>query len=106
MCRRASPGATARPCTGPRTVGCAERSRPCEDQYKALPLHRVRLVDTLSLQTMQSSKHKSVLLVEDDRLIRESLAELLELEEYEVHTAENGLEALLWLQHNPEPQLI
>ena len=39
-----------------------------------------------------------VLLVDDDRDLRDSLAELLRLEGFEISTAENGLDALLMLQ--------
>src|SRR4051794_12571685 len=41
-----------------------------------------------------SNTHRTVLVVEDDREIRESLQELLEVEGYAVATASNGLEAI------------
>jgi|SRR5579871_854269 len=47
-----------------------------------------------------------LLLVEDDAAIRESLAEALEQEEFEVLTAANGREALTLLREGPRPSAI
>jgi CheY-like chemotaxis protein len=47
-----------------------------------------------------------VLLVDDDRDVRETLAALLELEGYHVIAATNGQEALSLLQTGPPPSLI
>ena len=47
-----------------------------------------------------------VLIVEDDVGVRESLAEVLADEGYDVATASNGREALDWLGGNPPPCLI
>ncbi|HEU4411085.1 MAG TPA: response regulator [Polyangiaceae bacterium] len=49
---------------------------------------------------------KTVLVVDDDDGVRESVAELLELEGFEVRTARNGREALEFLGSNPTPDLI
>lgn len=43
--------------------------------------------------------HHSVLVVEDDPGIRESLVEILQCEDYLVSSATNGSEALEYLQH-------
>lgn len=43
---------------------------------------------------MKNSAMKSILIVEDDRAIAESLKELLETEGYRVHCATNGKKAL------------
>ncbi len=49
----------------------------------------------------------NILIVEDDPEIRESLAELLRLEGYEITTASNGVEALEVLEKSGvKPQLI
>lgn len=47
-----------------------------------------------------------ILIIEDDPAIRESLAEILVDEGYEVATAAGGFEALAYLQHRPLPRLI
>jgi len=47
-----------------------------------------------------------VLLVEDDFILRRSLAEMLTLEGYEVECAANGLDALRRLERRPKPSLI
>jgi CheY-like chemotaxis protein len=47
-----------------------------------------------------------VLIVEDDKSIREDLAELLRDEGYAVETASNGVEAWEHLVHSPPPCLI
>ena len=48
-----------------------------------------------------------ILLVEDDREIRESLNDMLELEDYKVKTAQNGKEALDYLNSDaPFPKVI
>ncbi len=49
---------------------------------------------------------KSVLVVEDDESIRETLKMALQLEGYVVHTADNGRTALERLKEIPEPSLI
>jgi CheY-like chemotaxis protein len=49
---------------------------------------------------------KNVLVVDDDDGVRESVAELLELEGFGVHTARNGREALDFLRSTPTPDLI
>lgn len=48
----------------------------------------------------------TILLVEDDEIIRESIAEVLRDEGYEVAEAANGAEALRWLAENPQPCVI
>lgn len=52
------------------------------------------------------ASYVSILLVEDDDIIRESLAETLEDEGYGVASAANGQQALDWLRANPAPRLI
>jgi CheY-like chemotaxis protein len=47
------------------------------------------------------------LVVDDDRDIRETVAELLEDQGYQVHCASDGREALAWLQEHPrETQVV
>ena len=55
---------------------------------------------------MASTNCESILIVEDDTEIRESLQELLELDGYKVFTANNGQEAIDSLQSMPHPCLI
>ncbi|WP_409479676.1 response regulator [Pseudobdellovibrio sp. HCB154] len=49
---------------------------------------------------------KTIMVVEDESDIRSSLKEILELEGYDVLTAENGLEALNVLKASAKPNLI
>jgi two-component system, chemotaxis family, chemotaxis protein CheY len=49
---------------------------------------------------------RTVLIVEDDEAVRESLAEVLELEGYQALQAANGKEALSLLRSSPRPDLI
>lgn len=49
---------------------------------------------------------KRMLVVEDEENVRESVAALLEVEGYEVLTANNGAEALAALRNGPEVSLI
>lgn len=49
---------------------------------------------------------KRVLLVEDDRDVREALAQVLEFEGYEVASAANGLEAIEQLRRDLAPSII
>lgn len=49
---------------------------------------------------------KSILIIEDDKAIRETLQVALELEGYEVKTAANGLEGVQALEKMPRPCLI
>lgn len=49
---------------------------------------------------------RSILLVEDDTGIRDSIAECLESEGYDVAPARNGEEALRWLRNAARPDLI
>jgi CheY-like chemotaxis protein len=53
-----------------------------------------------------SGDEKRVLVVEDDRDIRESLQDLLEVEGYAVVTAENGRDALQRLHRMEAPSVI
>ncbi len=50
--------------------------------------------------------NKAILIVEDDRDIRESLQQILELEGYEVLTAANGREGLDVLRGGKQPSMI
>lgn len=52
------------------------------------------------------SGKKAVLIVEDDRDIREILCELLEMEGYVVHTATNGREGVERIAQLPELALV
>jgi PleD family two-component response regulator len=47
-----------------------------------------------------------VLVIEDDSLVRDAMESLLEDEGYEVWSAENGQEALRWLQTDSLPDII
>jgi CheY-like chemotaxis protein len=49
---------------------------------------------------------RSILLVEDDTGIRDSVAECLASEGYDVAPVENGKEALRWLRNAARPDLI
>ena len=49
---------------------------------------------------------RSILLVEDDAGIRESIAECLSYEGYAVTPATNGAEALAWLRRSARPDLV
>lgn len=49
---------------------------------------------------------KSILVVEDDTAIRETIAMVLESEGYLVHTASNGAEGLTILKRGDRPNLI
>jgi two-component system, chemotaxis family, chemotaxis protein CheY len=49
---------------------------------------------------------RSILLIEDDTGIRESVAECLESEGYAVAPVSNGEEGLDWLRRKPRPDLI
>jgi CheY-like chemotaxis protein len=50
--------------------------------------------------------HGSILVIEDDGGVRESLAEVLSLEGYRVHGCADGQQALDYLQSAPLPGLI
>jgi two-component system chemotaxis response regulator CheY len=54
----------------------------------------------------QIGDHVSVMIVEDDSDIRESLESALEIEGYHSVTAQNGLEAVNLLEHGTRPCLI
>lgn len=49
---------------------------------------------------------RSILIVEDEHIIRENLKMLLELEHYPVYTASNGKEGLEILRSMPRPCLV
>jgi CheY-like chemotaxis protein len=53
-----------------------------------------------------SGRECGVLVVEDHAGVRDALADLVELEGYEVSTAADGKEALRYLRNNPAPRLI
>jgi two-component system alkaline phosphatase synthesis response regulator PhoP len=55
---------------------------------------------------MTKPSNKSILLIEDDPAIQESLAWILKIEGYEVHTANNGQEGLDWLEKGTLPAKI
>ncbi len=50
--------------------------------------------------------NKTVLVVEDDKNIRDTFQDILEMEGYEVITAINGKEGLDKLSHGPKPDLV
>lgn len=54
----------------------------------------------------RDSARKKILIIEDDRDIRETLRELLEMEGYGVSLMADGQEALIHLQANGPPDLI
>jgi len=60
--------------------------------------HDPRLTLSLGSEPSGPGGRTVVLLVEDDRELREAVADLLELEGYGVAEAENGLDALLHLR--------
>lgn len=49
---------------------------------------------------------KTILVIEDDKDIRDSLSTLLSMEGYEVRTANNGQEGLVALREPPPPNLV
>jgi CheY-like chemotaxis protein len=51
-------------------------------------------------------KCKSILVIEDDKDIRETIAQVLEIEGYPVASASNGAEAVQVLEKLPKPSLI
>ncbi len=53
-----------------------------------------------------TSNQKTILIIEDDKTILFTIKELLKIEGYEVHTAENGFAALELLESCPLPNLI
>lgn len=57
------------------------------------------------MSTLQSNCH-SILVVEDDDDIRNTLVDLLESEGYKTESAENGMKALEILQQIPKPCLV
>lgn len=58
------------------------------------------------MHALQLAPEKRILVVDDDREIREELAEILQLLGFDVGTAENGVEALAWLRQNRAPDVI
>lgn len=54
----------------------------------------------------QTQIQRTVLVVEDDPAVRQTITDVLEEEEYNVTTAANGDEALLTLQQAPLPDVI
>jgi len=62
-------------------------------------------VDTKTVQPVQESTAKQILIVEDDKDYREVLTELLEEEEFKVHSAENG-QAAMDLLKNTDVDLV
>lgn len=55
---------------------------------------------------MDTGACESILIVEDEELIRDNLKALLEFEGYPVHTARNGEEGLRTLRSIPRPLLV
>jgi CheY-like chemotaxis protein len=53
-----------------------------------------------------SLTRRTILVVEDDPLLAETMAELLQEEGYTVVSVPNGQNALNYLRHNPAPHLI
>jgi two-component system response regulator MprA len=51
----------------------------------------------------RNNAHVKILIVDDERAVRESLRRALELEGYEIELAEDGAEALERLEADPEP---
>src|SRR5215467_670245 len=49
-------------------------------------------------QMNQHSKHRHMLVVDDDPIIRDMMVDILNFEGYSIHTARNGLEALEMLR--------
>jgi two-component system, chemotaxis family, chemotaxis protein CheY len=55
---------------------------------------------------MEGLMNALVLVVEDDTLLRQTIADVLEIEGYEVECAGDGREALAFLQNGTQPCLI
>ncbi len=55
---------------------------------------------------MSAEAGKSIMIVEDDADVRETMAEVLESEGFDVHTAREGEEALSLLQTGIRPEVI
>ena len=76
------------------------------------PAEYHRFTDAVGVSRVRTIRSKlkepcEILVVEDDRVLRESLREALEQEGYVVETAENGLEALRFLRSaETQPHLI
>lgn len=70
-----------------------------------MPHFRSSLDETLGF-CIKFHMAKTILIVEDDESIRETLQAVLELEGHEVLTAENGQEGLNVLATQPQPCLI
>jgi CheY-like chemotaxis protein len=51
-------------------------------------------------------RHPNIVIIEDDRDLRETMKELLELEGFSVAAAENGREGLNLIERNGSPYLI
>jgi CheY-like chemotaxis protein len=60
----------------------------------------------MSSEGGEHERDRRVLVVDDDGPVRDALREILELEGYDVLTAENGLEALGRLRQGPRPAMI
>jgi CheY-like chemotaxis protein len=60
----------------------------------------------LNADRLEEPARGHVLVVDDDRDLRETLRELLEFEGYDVATAKHGEEALAWLRSSALPDVI
>ena len=58
------------------------------------------------MESATSASTRRVLIVDDEPALRETLAEILSDEGYQVSTAQNGMEALLRLERDPLPCVI
>jgi CheY-like chemotaxis protein len=84
---------------------------PARAIAKAVPLFLVWLrsnceLEQLSPRMLSMNTGHSVLIVDDDEIIRCSMAQILRFHGYEVSTAFDGLEALTQLRAAPPPCLI
>lgn len=61
---------------------------------------------TYEMNDVVKKNNKSILIIEDDKSIREAICELLTDEGYEVSTAANGERALEYLRSHPIPCLV
>lgn len=63
-------------------------------EHYGLEKIKERVLEHLAVQTLKMNRKPSVLIVDDEEVARKNLAHVLSREDYEVHSAANGSEAL------------